>query len=47
MCEVNQHFSGFRFKIFKCRLCVYVHRYRHTRTEDRFREYAERFNIKI
>ena len=37
-CKVNQHISGFGFKNFKCRLCVYDHRYRHTRTKDRFRE---------
>ena len=34
-------------KNFKCRLCIYLHRYRYTHTKDRFGEYAERFNIKV
>ena len=45
MCNVNQHISGFRFQNFKCRLCIYIHRYRYTHTKDRFKEYAEKFNI--
>ena len=28
MCKVNQHISGYRFKQFRCILCVYIHRYR-------------------
>ena len=28
MCIVNQHISGFRFKNYKSRLCIYLHRYR-------------------
>ena len=47
MCKVNQYISGFKFKNFKCRLCAYVHRYRYTRTKDRFREYAEKLKIKV
>ena len=47
MCKVNQHISGFKFKIFKCSLCIFVHRYRYTRIVDRIREYAEKFNIKV
>ena len=47
MCKVNQHISGFKFKNFTCRLCVYVHRYRYTRTKDRFKKYAVGFNIKV
>ena len=47
MCKENQHISGFRFKNFKCRLCIYLHRYRYTLTKDRFKEYAERFNIEV
>ena len=29
MCNVNQHISGFNFKNFKCRLYIYLHRYRY------------------
>ena len=47
MCNVIQHISGFRFKNFKCRLCVYLRRYRYTHAKDRFKEYAKRFNIKL
>ena len=47
MCKINQHISGVRFKNFKCRLCVYIHRYRYARTKDRFKEYAEGFKIKV
>ena len=47
MCNVNQHISGFRLKIFKCRLCVHIHRYRYTHTKDRFKEFAEKLNIKV
>ena len=47
MCNVNQHISVFRFKQFRCTLCVYIHRYRYTRTKNRFKEYADRFNIKV
>ena len=44
--DPNQKISGFRFKQFNYRLCVFIHRYRYTRTKERFKEYAERFNIK-
>ena len=47
MCNVYQHISGFRFKNFKCRLCIYLHRYRNKQTRDRFRENIEKFNIKV
>ena len=47
MCNVNQHVSGFRFQNFKCRLCIYLHRYRYTHTKNRFKECAQRFNIKV
>ena len=44
MCNVDQHINRFRFKKFRCRLCVYIHRYRYTHTKDRFKKYAEKFN---
>ena len=44
MCNVNQHISGFRFKNFKCRLCIYLHRYRYTYTKDRFKESDEKLS---
>ena len=47
ICNENQHISRFRFKNYKCRLCIYLHRYRYTPTKDRFEEYAERFNVKV
>ena len=47
MFNVNQNISGFRIKNFKCSLCDYQHRYRYTHTKDRFKEYAERFNVKV
>ena len=47
MCNVNQHISVFRFKSFKCRLCVYLQRYRYKQTRDRFREYVEKFKIEV
>ena len=47
MCNVNQQFSGLRFKVFKFRLCIYLHRYRYTHTINRLKEYAENFNIKV
>ena len=47
MCNEYQYISGFRFKNFKCRLCIYLHRYRYTHTIDRFEEYAEIFTLKV
>ena len=42
MCNVNQHLSGFRFKTFKCRLSIYLHRYGYKNTKNRFKEYTEK-----
>ena len=47
MCNVNQHISGFRFKNFKCRLCIYLHRYRYRNTTDRLRDNVKKFNIEF
>ena len=47
MCNVNQHINGFGFKNFKCRLCIYLHRYSYKHTKDRIQEYVEKFNIKV
>ena len=46
-CILNRHIRWFIFKNFKCRLCVFIRRYRYTHTRDRFKEYAEKFNIKV
>ena len=47
MCRVNKHISYYRFRNAKCRLCIYLHRYKHTYAKDRFKEYVKRFNIKV
>ena len=47
MCRVNEHIFYYRFRNAKCRLCIYLHRYRHTYAKDRFKEYVKRFNIKV
>ena len=47
MCNVNQHISGFRFIQYMCRLCIFLHRNRCRNTKDRFKEYAEIFNINV
>ena len=41
MCKLNKHISCFRFKTNKCRLCVYLHRYRFSRTWGRFKEHVK------
>ena len=41
MCKINQPVGDFRFKKAKCRLCVYLQRYRYRHTKDQFKEYAE------
>ena len=41
MCNENQHNSRFRFKNFKCRFCIYLHRYRYTHTKDNSRNLPE------
>ena len=47
MSGVNEHISYYRFRNAKCRVCIYLHRYRHTHTKDRFKEPIKRFNIKV
>ena len=46
MCKVYKHISFFRFRNGRCKLCIYLNRYRFTHTKDRFKEYPEKFNIK-
>ena len=47
MCKVYKHISFFRFRNGRCRLCIYLNRYRYTHTKDRFGEYVKRFNTKV
>ena len=47
MCKVYKHISFCRFRNGRCKLCIYLNRYRFTHTKDRFKEYAEKFNIKV
>ena len=47
MCRVNKHISYYRFRNAKCRLCIYLHRYRYGHTKDRFKEYVKRVNTKV
>ena len=45
MCKPNKHISYFRLKTNKCRLCVYLKRYRFGHNKDRFNEYIREHNI--
>ena len=49
MSKLNQHIYYFRFKTNKCRFCVYLHRYRFSRTRERFKEHVKIyiFEVKI
>ena len=47
LCKVCKHISFFRFRNGRCRLCIYLNRYRYTHNKDRFKEYAEKFNIEV
>ena len=47
MCNVYKRTSFFRFRNGRCRLCIYLHRYRYKHTKDRFKEYAEKVNIEV
>ena len=39
MCEVSKHISFFRFRNGRCRLCIYLNRFRFTHTRNQFREH--------
>ena len=41
ICKVNKHISYFRLKTNKCRLCVYLQKYRLGSTRERFNEYVK------
>ena len=45
MCKVYKHFSFFRFRNGRCRLCIYHNRYRFTHTRNQFREHVYKYNI--
>ena len=45
MCKTNKHISYCRFKCFRCRLCIHLHRYRFGHTKERFREHVKKYNI--
>ena len=47
MCKVNKKITHFRNKHFTCRLCGYLSRYRFTRFNERFVEYAKKYNIEV
>ena len=44
-CKVNKHITHSRINHFNCRLCIYLNRYRFTRTKEGFVEYAKIYNI--
>ena len=41
MCNVYKHIS----RLSKCRLCIYLHRYRDGHTRNQFREHVYKYNI--
>ena len=45
MCRLNKHISFFSFKTNKCRFYVCLHRYRFSRTRDRFKQHVYSYNI--
>ena len=45
MCGVNKHISYYRFRNAKCRLCIYLHRYRYSHTRNLFKEHVYKYNI--
>ena len=47
MCKLNKYITHMRFKLFTCRSCVYLSRYRFTRTKERFVEFAKKYNMKL
>ena len=47
MCGVNKHISYYRFRNAKCRLCIYLHRYRYGHTRNHFKEHVYKYNINL
>ena len=47
MCNVYKHISLYRFRNRKCRLCIYLHRYRYVHTRKQFRGHVYKYNIQI
>ena len=47
MSKVNQPISVLWFKKTKCRFCAYLHRYRYRHNKDQFKEYAEKYDIRV
>ena len=47
MRKVKKHIIHFIFTHFTCNLCVYLSKYRFTRTKERFIEYARKYNIEV
>ena len=45
MCKVYKYISFFRFRNGRCRLCIYLNRYRFTHTRNQFREHFSKNNI--
>ena len=45
MCNVYKQISLYRFRNRKCRLCIYLHRYRYGHTRNQFREHVYKYNI--
>ena len=45
MCNVYKHISLYKFRNRKCRLCIYLHRYRYGHTRNQFREHVYKYNI--
>ena len=45
MCKLNKHISYYRFKRFRCRLCMFLHWYKINHNKDQFKKYEERYKI--
>ena len=46
MCNVYKKISFYRFRNRRCRLCIYLHRYRYGHTRNQFREHIYKYNIR-
>ena len=47
MCKSYKHFSYFRFRAAKCKLCIYFHRNRFGYTKNQLREDVYKYKLKI
>ena len=45
LCKIYKHIFYFRFKEEKCRLCIYLQRFRFHHTKDKFKEHVLKYNI--